>query len=118
MVDTGASGNEMRLTYSAYTPPPPKTKKKFTRTRFRGRDRSQAKPGGTSRQGADSGSHGDAAGKQQRPGGPRKPGKREKIRFGQAPRESLPSSQVAAAEAPRGCPRRPAQVSPLRKPVT
>src|SRR5277367_4362939 len=29
-----------------------------------------------------------------------KPGKREKIRFGQAPRESLPSSQVATAVAP------------------
>ena len=29
-----------------------------------------------------------------------KPGKPEKIRFGQAPRESLPSSQVASAAAP------------------
>ncbi len=29
VVDTGASGNEMRLTYSAYTPPPEKKKKKF-----------------------------------------------------------------------------------------
>ena len=37
VVDTGASGNEMRLTYSAYTPPAPKKKKKFARARFRGR---------------------------------------------------------------------------------
>jgi peptidyl-prolyl cis-trans isomerase SurA len=40
VVDTGASGNEMRLTYSAYTPPPPKKKKKFVRTRFRGKAQS------------------------------------------------------------------------------
>ena len=37
VVDTGASGNEMRLTYSAYTPPAPKKKKKFARARFRGK---------------------------------------------------------------------------------
>src|SRR6202522_3848695 len=37
VVDTGASGNEMRLTYSAYTPPAEKKKKKFARSRFRGR---------------------------------------------------------------------------------
>jgi peptidyl-prolyl cis-trans isomerase SurA len=37
MVDSGASGNEMRLTYTAYTPPAEKTKKKFARKRFRGR---------------------------------------------------------------------------------
>src|ERR1700733_3838955 len=41
-VDTGASGNEMKLSYSAYTPPPPKKQKKFQRTRFRGRDRSRS----------------------------------------------------------------------------
>jgi peptidyl-prolyl cis-trans isomerase SurA len=33
-----------------------------------------------------------------------KPGKKEKIRFGQAPRESLPTSQVATATAPDGGP--------------
>ena len=44
VVDTGASGNEMRLTYSAYTPPAEKKKKKFARARFRGRDRS-TRPG-------------------------------------------------------------------------
>jgi peptidyl-prolyl cis-trans isomerase SurA len=33
-----------------------------------------------------------------------KPGKREKIRFGQAPRESLPTSQVATAVAPDNTP--------------
>ena len=41
-VDTGASGNEMKLSYSAYTPPAPKKPKKFQRARFRGRDRSRS----------------------------------------------------------------------------
>src|SRR6202453_947109 len=36
-VDSGASGNEMKLSYSAYTPPAPKKKKKFQRARFRGK---------------------------------------------------------------------------------
>jgi len=44
VVDTGASGNEMKLSYSAYTPPPPKKQKKFQRARFRGRDRSRSAP--------------------------------------------------------------------------
>jgi peptidyl-prolyl cis-trans isomerase SurA len=99
-VDTGASGNEMRLTYSAYTPPAPKTKKKFTRTRFRGRDRSKAKPAVQTAAAAT-----PAAGAAPKPvqqasiaePAVQKPGKREKIRFGQAPRESLPASQVASA---------------------
>ncbi len=47
VVDTGASGNEMRLTYSAYTPPAEKKKKKFARSRFRGRDRSTPAPAQT-----------------------------------------------------------------------
>jgi peptidyl-prolyl cis-trans isomerase SurA len=41
-VDSGASGNEMKLSYSAYTPPAPKKSKKFERPRFRGRDRSRS----------------------------------------------------------------------------
>src|SRR5277367_418033 len=40
VVDTGASGNEMKLAYSAYTPPAEKKKKKFARARFRGKTRS------------------------------------------------------------------------------
>jgi peptidyl-prolyl cis-trans isomerase SurA len=113
VVDTGASGNEMRLTYSAYTPPAPKKKKKFARTRFRGKQKSAPLPAATQ----------TAAAKTPAPATPattpaaaatpattqqasnndqnvQKPGKKEKIRFGQAPRESLPSSQVATASAP------------------
>ncbi|MGB8535453.1 MAG: peptidyl-prolyl cis-trans isomerase, partial [Acidobacteriaceae bacterium] len=42
VVDSGASGNELKLSYSTYTPPAPKEPKKFQRTRFRGRDRSKS----------------------------------------------------------------------------
>ena len=116
-VDTGSTGNEMRLTYSAYTPPPPKKKKKFQRTRFRGKAPSTplqtaaastppavgsaaaastaaatpaatAPPAGTTQQASNTNQNVQT------------PGKREKIRFGQAPRESLPTGQVAAASAP------------------
>jgi peptidyl-prolyl cis-trans isomerase SurA len=118
VVDTGASGNEMRLSYSAYTPPAAKKKKKFVRTRFRGRDRSRhVDAAAVAAAGAAAapptaaatapGAAKTAAGTQQASNsdtGIQKPGKREKIRFGQAPRESLPSSQVATAVAPDNTP--------------
>jgi peptidyl-prolyl cis-trans isomerase SurA len=137
VVDTGASGNEMRLSYSAYTPPAEKKKKKFARSRFRGRDRSRtpattrtaaapppaaptpastaqgstapgagaAAPAGTATAGAGTAAAGAAKPATQQASNNdqsvQKPGKKEKIRFGQAPRESLPaSSQVAAANVP------------------
>jgi peptidyl-prolyl cis-trans isomerase SurA len=121
-VDTGSNGNEMRLTYSAYTPPAPKKKKKFQRTRFRGKAPSTplqtaaastppaagstavastaaatpaaatpaatAPPAGTTQQASNTNQNVQT------------PGKREKIRFGQAPRESLPAGQVATASTP------------------
>jgi peptidyl-prolyl cis-trans isomerase SurA len=136
VVDTGASGNEMRLTYSAYTPPPPKKKKKFARTRFRGREKptplpattqtaaattpgattpaaatpgaATAAPGATTAGGAATAAPGASTATTQQASNSdqnvQKPGKKEKIRFGQAPRESLPSSQVATASAPAAGP--------------
>ena len=103
VVDTGASGNEMRLSYSAYTPPPPKKKKKFARARFRGKiafrtpevQTAASKPATA---GSTAAASTAAATTQQASNADQKvmkPGKPEKIRFGQAPRESLPSSQVA-----------------------
>jgi peptidyl-prolyl cis-trans isomerase SurA len=126
--DTGASGNEMHLTYSAYTPPPPKKKKKFARSRFRGKAAAStpvqtaqstpaapaaggaaaapASPGATSAPAAAAAPANSAkpATTQQASNSVEKPGKKEKIRFGQAPRESLPTSQVATAVAPDGGP--------------
>ncbi len=141
-VDTGASGNELRLSYSAYVPPTEKKKKKFVRTRFRGRDRSRhvdaaavaaagaaaappaasaatpTAPAATATSAAPttasstapstaSGTAKTAAATQQASNtdaGIQKPGKREKIRFGQAPRESLPPAQVASAATPDNTP--------------
>jgi peptidyl-prolyl cis-trans isomerase SurA len=132
VVDTGASGNEMKLSYSAYTPPAPKKSKKFKRARFRGRDRSRSAPVQTAKTAApatgapatgpaattDATATTAAAQAAAAPATPaatkpaptqqasnnnqgtEKPGKREKIRFGQAPRESLPTSQVATAAPP------------------
>jgi peptidyl-prolyl cis-trans isomerase SurA len=126
VVDAGSSGNEMKLSYSAYTPPAEKKPKRFKRARFRGRDRSRPAPVQTAQTAAPQ--TGAAATTAAAPAGAaatapagatpaatkpattqqasnndqsvQKPGKREKIRFGQAPRESLPSSQVATAVAP------------------
>jgi peptidyl-prolyl cis-trans isomerase SurA len=119
VVDTGASGNEMRLTYSAYTPPAPKKKKKFARARFRGRtpaatQTAAAQTPGTTTAAATSAGATTAAGaapattaaktattqQASNDQNVQKPGKKEKIRFGQAPRESLPSSQVATNSVP------------------
>jgi peptidyl-prolyl cis-trans isomerase SurA len=114
VVDTGASGNEMRLSYSAYTPPAEKKKKKFARARFRGKTRSASalpevqtaasKPA-TAGTPAAAGATSSAGTTQQASNAGQKvmkPGKPEKIRFGQAPRESLPSSQSGATSAAVG----------------
>jgi peptidyl-prolyl cis-trans isomerase SurA len=108
VVDTGASGNEMRLSYSAYTPPPEKKKKKFARARFRGKTRSApalpATQTATSKP-ATAGAPAAAGSTQQASNAGEKvmkPGKPEKIRFGQAPRESLPSSQNGPTSAAAG----------------
>jgi peptidyl-prolyl cis-trans isomerase SurA len=142
VVDTGASGNEMKLSYSAYTPPAAKKPKKFQRARFRGRDRSRsaqtqtaktaapaatapatASPATTAAATAPVATTDAAAATAPTPAtavppapaaakpaptqqasnakqGTEKPGKREKIRFGQAPRESLPAAQVATNVVP------------------
>jgi peptidyl-prolyl cis-trans isomerase SurA len=108
VVDTGASGNEMRLSYSAYTAPPPKKKKKFARARFRGKARSTPAlpPAQTAASKPATAGAPAAAGTTQQASNAgekvMKPGKPEKIRFGQAPRESLPPSQNSATEVAAG----------------
>ena len=102
-VDSGSSGNEMRLTYSAYAPPEVKKKKKFARARYRGKDRS--KPAAASVKTATANTPSATATttpaktlQASNDTKVMKPGKPEKIRFGQAPRESLPSSQTPSTE--------------------
>jgi peptidyl-prolyl cis-trans isomerase SurA len=105
-VDTGASPKETKPIYSAYTPPAPKKKKKVQRTRFRetehgfrnksnqsgaalvpvAADTTPAKPAAKPKKAA-------AA-----PAATMKAGKKEKIRYGQAPRETLPNATETKVE--------------------
>ena len=84
--DTGASSNETKPIYSAYTPPSPKKKKKVERTRFR---ESTHNARGVSKRGKKQERVSEAS---------MKPGKKEKIRYGQSPTETLPSAPQAAIE--------------------
>jgi len=122
-IDAGASPNETKPIFSAYTPPQPKKKKKLERTRFGGRGRTRTHattqsaqaappagvpsladvPQGTAAQTAPAT---QAKPVQTASNGTMKPGKKEKIRYGQAPRETLPAgaseTQDAGATAANG----------------
>ncbi|MFZ0661999.1 MAG: peptidyl-prolyl cis-trans isomerase [Acidobacteriaceae bacterium] len=91
--DSGASPNEMKPVYSAYTPPKPKKKKKKNWTRFNARGRkANARPATETA----------SAGTTTQENVTMKPGKREKIRFGQAPRETLPPAPTKTVNAGNG----------------
>jgi peptidyl-prolyl cis-trans isomerase SurA len=89
--DSGASPNETKPIFSAYVPPAPKKKAKVERTRYREagrgfRDRSAgATPAVQSKK---TGKHKHDASE--------RAGKKEKIRYGQAPRETLPTADNAS----------------------
>jgi peptidyl-prolyl cis-trans isomerase SurA len=103
--DTGASPRQTKPIYSAYTPPKPKKKAKAERTRFRESTRTyrqkQKAP-----QVADAGT--EPAEKPVKKNHKKqvneadqatlKPGKKEKIRFGQAPSKTLPSAPESKTE--------------------
>lgn len=115
--DTGASPNEMRPIYSAYTPPSLKRKKKrVQRTRFNGRGRKAAVqpvsetasvpagvpsltdvPQGNAAPTAKQAAAAKKAAAEKKAS--MKPGKKEKIRFGQAPRETLPAAATKTEDA-------------------
>jgi peptidyl-prolyl cis-trans isomerase SurA len=128
--DTGASPNETKPVFSAYTPPAPKKKPKVERTRFRETthtfrqkspqpvaDKAPAPAAEVAAQPAPKAAT-QAATKPAAPGldkglleklhlkkattadvaASEKPGKKEKIRFGQAPRKTLPSAPNTAVE--------------------
>lgn len=108
-IDTGASPNESKPVYSAYTPPAPKKKPKVERTRFRETTHSfrqkgpqaEAAPAPTApvaapavvKTSAEKKKHG----KKNEPA-IEKPGKKEKIRYGQKPRETLPREPNGSVE--------------------
>jgi peptidyl-prolyl cis-trans isomerase SurA len=108
--DTAATYAELHpsISFSAYTPPAPKKKAKVERTRFREsthsfRDKSGAAPAGSASQAQTSAPPVTPAATKKKKGRKKeeattqKPGKKEKIRFGQAPRETLPSASVNSA---------------------
>jgi peptidyl-prolyl cis-trans isomerase SurA len=113
--DSGASAKETKPIYSAYVPPSPKKKKKVERVRFRESTHSfRQKSGGVAPASVDQAAAAAPAAaapatvekttakksKHARNATPgvEKPGKKEKIRFGQKPRETLPSAANTAVE--------------------
>lgn len=103
-VDSGASSKETKPIYSSYTPPAPKKKKKAQRTRFRETEhsfRSKTKPElvpvSTDTTPAKPNSNAKAKAATATPA-TMKAGKKEKIRYGQAPRETLPSAPQTKVE--------------------
>ena len=92
--DSGASPKQVKPTYSAYTPPSPKKKKKVERTRFRETTRTFRQKSAQAPAPADA----TAATKKNASARVQKPGKKEKIRFGQAPTKTLPSAPQTATE--------------------
>jgi peptidyl-prolyl cis-trans isomerase SurA len=109
--DSGASPNEMKPVYSAYTPPSPKKKKHVQRARFNGRGRKASVQPVSETASVPSnvpsltevpqGTAAPTAQQQAAAAKPvtMKPGKKEKIRFGQAPRETLPSATTKTEDA-------------------
>ena len=96
--DVGATEAELNpsITFSAYTPPAPKKKKHVERTRFRetgrGGSRGNEETAKTSKNEKKLDKKEEAT--------IEKPGKKEKIRFGQKPRETLPAASADESTTP------------------
>lgn len=99
--DSGAAPNELKMNYSAYVPPSPKKKKHELRTRYEVRGRGRGRKAQAETETAKTTAAPNVPtldkvnAKNQQASAKvytQKPGKKEKIRFGQAPRETLPPS--------------------------
>ncbi|MGC2639135.1 MAG: peptidylprolyl isomerase [Acidobacteriaceae bacterium] len=117
-VDSGASPNELKFIQGAYVPPSPKKKKHVQRARYSGRPArghkaaqvqaaASAPPAGVptlDQVNNQSGTSSNAKSPTQVAAntGTQKPGKKEKIRFGQAPRETLPAGDTRQVDAGAG----------------
>jgi peptidyl-prolyl cis-trans isomerase SurA len=103
-VDTGASAKQTKPIFSAYVAPTAKKKKKMERTRFRENThgfRQKAKPEASAEAPVEQTPAAAKPGKKSRKGekaeqASMKPGKKEKIRLGQAPTKTLPSAPRSA----------------------
>jgi peptidyl-prolyl cis-trans isomerase SurA len=109
--DSGATPNEIKFIEGAYQPPQPKKKKHVERTRFRQlpqRGEKQtaknnaAPPAGVPTLDQVNAQKGAPVQVASAKTGTEKPGKKEKIRFGQAPRETLPAGQTRDVDAGAG----------------
>jgi len=102
--DTGASPKEIKPVYSQYTPPTAKKKKKVERTRFRETaNNTRAKAVATTADSAKTTAAPATTTAAKKKNGKTdtasmKPGKKEKIRFGQAPSTTLPSAGATQTE--------------------
>jgi peptidyl-prolyl cis-trans isomerase SurA len=95
--DSGASPKQVKPVYSAYTPPTTKKKAKVERTRFRETTHAfRQKSGGTVA--AAPAANTTTASKSVASATADKPGKKEKIRYGQAPSKTLPNAPSTATE--------------------
>jgi peptidyl-prolyl cis-trans isomerase SurA len=93
--DSGASPKEIKPVYSAYTPPSRKKKKKVERTRFRESTHTFRQK---SAQAAAEPPPAEKVEKKNASLTSQKPGKKEKIRLGQAPTKTLPSAPETVTE--------------------
>jgi peptidyl-prolyl cis-trans isomerase SurA len=115
-VDAGATPAELHssISFSAYVPPAPKKKAMVERTRFRESTHTFREKSGAAAPPAAAANEAGAApappaatptqatnkkkkGSKKEEAATQKPGKKEKIRFGQAPRETLPSATTNSA---------------------
>ena len=104
--DTGASAKQTKPVFSAYVAPTAKKKKKVERTRFRESThnfRQKAKPEASAEAPAEQAPEPAKAAKKGKKGArveqaSMKPGKKEKIRLGQAPTKTLPSAPQSQIE--------------------
>jgi peptidyl-prolyl cis-trans isomerase SurA len=115
--DTGRSPNQTEFVFSSYTPPAPKKRKKVERTRFREsthtfRQKSGAAPAATVASAAPT-----TATKKDASLTTQKPGKKEKIRFGQAPTKTLPNAATAKTEDASAAPEQQASTNEPANPL-
>jgi peptidyl-prolyl cis-trans isomerase SurA len=101
--DSGASARQTKPIYSAYVPPAPKKKKKVERTRFRENTRAfRQKSATAAAEPVAAPEKKDKKAKKQQASAAdvasMKPGKKEKIRFGQAPTKTLPNAPETKTE--------------------
>ena len=120
-IDSGASPNKrvFPIAYSAYTPPAPKKKKKLERTRFREtthgfrqKSTQAALPAEQAAASPPTATMSKKAKLSKSEQAAMKPGKKEKIRFGKAPQETLPKAASSQTENAGAVPEEAAAAAP------